>query len=419
MRIPNEDMGLLEDGASLPEYKEGAFPRIDYPAIGGRFAAVVADVERTARCTPALAGTTVLGLTAGSYQHLFDVQHLDGPVPISLITLSLAESGWGKSRAAVQAGAGLRRAAAKRRKQHTIAVQDAKEAKEGEPGPPGPIYVDDCTIETAVQIMHDHKQPHLLFWSPEAKMQLRNWSATRDLERFFQTFCKGWSGEDLQRNRVRDGGVFHFVPRTRITAVWAIQSRAGKELLAEDAIVDGFLPRALISVDAQPPAYTETDVEEDGLTPMLRWYHDFTERGISRPAPLDANDLLQPEVLHLDPDARVLLGELRQTYRIKADRALSTPGEGSSHHSLLVRQAEIAVRLAAILRLLESNGLATKDDGDAGDCHAGRLSAGGDVGELVLHRRLASAKDQRRHEAQSRLRCHAVVSASVAPTAGV
>lgn len=363
--------------AKRPLYRELA-PAGEYPIEALGALRDVADAIRMKTQAPwAICAQSVLAAAAFAIAPHYDVHLLNGRTVLTVLCLTVAESGERKSSVDNQALAPVyakeerlradyeaqaqsfavdyaawkaateqaKRAASKGRS----AARAAIEAVGSEPKPPAQpmLLISDATPE-GIAMQLAESRPWGGVFSAEGGLMLGGHGMSEESKiRTAALLNTLWDGSPIRRRRVLTGSMF--LPGRRCSMHLMVQPGVAEILTHDPAFADiGLLARMLIVAPASTAGtrmYREARPEA-GM--VLADYKSRMAQFLDKaPRMLDGSGGLDPKVLALTPDAKAML----VAFHDEVERELAPGGELSTIRGFASKMAEHAGRLAAVLEV--------------------------------------------------------------------
>ena len=226
-----------------------------YPVAAlGPLAAACEAIATAEQVQPAMVGQSLLGAASLLTQGLFNVETLNGTVPLSLYLLTLGDSGDGKStaqRAALAPVNDWQRAAAKAYaddlKAHDKARAKRKKGEEPSELPASPFrLVSDATVEGLRRDLDNGPCSQGVF-TDEAAAILSGYGMSADhRSKTAGVFSKLWDAGHLSVSRASGPRVERY--GRRVALHWLIQPMAASEAISDPLLhALGFWPRFLVA----------------------------------------------------------------------------------------------------------------------------------------------------------------------------
>ena len=284
-----------------------------YPVASlGPLAAACEAIAAAGQVQPAMVGQSLLGAASLLTQGLFNVETLNGAVPLSLYLLTLGDSGDGKStaqRAALAPVNDWQRAAAKAYaddlKAHDKARAKRKKGEEPSELPASPFrLVSDATVEGLRRDFDTGPCSQGVF-TDEAAAILSGYGMSADhRSKTAGVFSKLWDAGHLSVSRATGPRVERY--GRRVALHWLIQPMAASESIGDTLLhALGFWPRFLVAwPEPQAPRLARPFRPE--TLPAVGAYWQRCAELLRVPLPDDAHDC--PSI-PLTDDARELLGK--------------------------------------------------------------------------------------------------------------
>ncbi|GAN79024.1 YfjI family protein [Acidocella aminolytica] len=422
--------------AKRPLFRESA-PPAEFPIEALGALRDVADAIQTRTRAPIeIAAQSVLAAAAFAIAPHHDANLLNGPAPLTLLCLTIAESGERKSsvdnlalgpiyakeaalREAYEAESNYYAAdhaawkstveqAKKSAKNGRAAARSAIEAVGPEPKPPAPpmLLMADATSEGIVMQLAESR-PWSGVFSAEGGMMLGGHAMSDDAKiRTAALLNTLWDGAPIRRRRVLTGTAF--LPGRRCSMHLMAQPAVAETLTCDPAFADiGLLARVLL-VAPKSTAGTRfyREAPKEAAVVLAKYKDKLSHFLDKKPRILDGSGGLDPQPIVLSHDARAML----IAFHDDVERGLAPEGVYSTIRGFGSKMAEHAGRIAAILELYgtpeaEEISAASMANGIAMAeyyaCEMKRLSEGASIApDLKLARRLvdwwqASGKPKR------------------------
>ena len=259
--VPDREPAINQARELLaPSMKGREAPAYPVAALGPLAAACEA-IATAGQVQPAMVGQSLLGAASLLTQGLFNVETLNGTVPLSLYLLTLGDSGDGKStaqRAALAQVNDWQRAAAKAfaddLKEHEKARATRKKGDERPELPASPFrLVSDATVEGLRRDLDTGPCSQGVF-TDEAAAILSGYGMSADhRSKTAGVFSKLWDAGHLSVSRASGPRVERY--GRRVALHWLIQPMAASEAISDPLLhALGFWPRFLVAwPDPQAP----------------------------------------------------------------------------------------------------------------------------------------------------------------------
>ncbi len=333
----------------------------EYPMHAlGPLADACAAIAEHGQVQPAMVGQCLLGAASLLTQGLFNVQSLAGRRPLSLYSLTLGDSGDGKSTAQ---GAALqpvhvwqRKASQDYRKECEEYEREMAKRKKGDdlPTPPQSPYrlMSDATVEGLRRDL-DHGVCSQGIFTDEAAAILSGYGMSAEhRSKTAGVFSGLWDDGHLSVSRVMGGRVERY--GRRVAVHWLIQPVAASESLGDPLLAQlGFWPRFLIAWPSPQQPRLARPFDPHKL-PAVRQYWSRCDALLNEPLPDDAGEC---HVLELTDDARGLMGRAFERFEKEGRR-----GELRSVKPFALRATEQIARVAGVLAAFAGRHSVTEDN---------------------------------------------------------
>lgn len=345
-------------------------PPSEFPMASlGPLQSAAADIQRTAKCPPALAAASVLAVASLAAQGRFDVSFKGQPRPLSLFILTIAPSGERKSTADRLAGLGIDRHEEALRR----AARQDRQAQEAGIDPPAPILpsvirMNDGTIEGIVQgFVEGH--PSQTLSTDEAGRFLSGHSMQREHKlKALASLSKFWDASpDAKRIKGKGPQSETHVIRDHRLSVHLQGQRVAIAPFLHDPIAQGqgLLARFLVHEPASLiGTRTETPEEwnQEAFTPAILAFAGAVESHLAAAAKRDSDGAVTRPVLPLEPDASNAL----RLYFNEIESKLGFGGDLSGKANFANKVHENAARLGGVLATFRQESTVTRESMLAG-----------------------------------------------------
>ena len=311
--------GVPDRGHAIKQARELLTPSMKgreapaYPVAAlGPLAAACEAIATAGQVQPAMVGQSLLGAASLLTQGLFNVETLNGTVPLSLYLLTLGDSGDGKSTAQRVALAPVndwQRAAAKAftddLKKHDEARAKRKKGDEPPELPPSPFrLVSDATVEGLRRDLDTGPCSQGVF-TDEAAVILSGYGMSADhRSKTAGVFSKLWDAGHLSVSRASGPRVERY--GRRVALHWLIQPMAASEAISDPLLhALGFWPRFLVAWPEPQAPRLARPFRPETLPAVAIYWHRCAEL-LREPLPDDAHDC---PLIPLTADSRELLGK--------------------------------------------------------------------------------------------------------------
>lgn len=375
-------------------------PGAPYPVEAlGPLAPAVEAVQGMTQAPVAIPAQSALAVASLAVQGFADVETLGGPRPLSLYALTVARSGERKSACDAPLMAALRAHEREQAKAQRDAMESWRnahalwkgerdrillEAKKGKgekrtaaqadlealgPEPEAPPSADRTVTEPTFEgltKLFAHGQPSLGLFSDEGGQFLGGHAMnSENRQKTLAALNDCWQGNPIRRTRGGDGHITLYGRRLALHLM--VQPTVARAFMADPLAADtGFLPRFLM---CEPPSAIGTRMQANARRDdmALATFAGRLRDILESPLPMEPETReLQPRILPLAPEARVLLVAFAD-----AVEAAQAPGGNLAHITgTASKAAEQAARIAGVLTLwrdLHAPAVEARDMGDAID----------------------------------------------------
>lgn len=355
-------------------------PPFPVDALGALLSKTAMKIHDAVKAPVAICGQSILAAATLAVQPIADIE-LDGRViPISNFFMTLGESGERKTavdqwalrahkthelqQKEVYDKAEKDYHQAKRiyeekrksitRKRSATQAQIEKELKALGPEPEPPlqpyILVNDPTIEGLMKLLQ-FGQPSVGLFSDEGGRFIGSYSMNSEhTVQSISTLSNLWDGSPV--DRIRGGDGFSKLYGRRLSSHLMVQPRIAGILIGnQTAQEQGILARFLISFPSSTAGSRSYESKDLSSDPDLIKYYSRIRRCLESPLKLAENSRneLRPKKIQLSADAK----ELWITFHNAIENELSPRGKYAVIKAFASKAAEHALRLAAVLTLIE------------------------------------------------------------------